>query len=250
MAADGPIGPGLRRAPRAPPGRCRGVAGQAELAQDVGQVPVDGVLAQHEPPGDVGAAQFCATPGQRRPLGAGQQLPGPVDHGSQGLLPRQRCPRPASQQREPLIQPGLQLGHRHRSQPRRGQLQGQRDAIKPSADLPHHRRGGRLICGESHSVSRGTVCQQPHRLTAPDRSRLNAVERSIDGTRYTRSPSILSGSSGSTGIDDAFASAWASGIGAEIMGGASSARTTDRGRTRSGTDGGETIRRSTPRSLS
>jgi hypothetical protein len=54
---------------------------------------------------------------------------------------------------------------------------------------------------------------------------------------------------GSTGIDDAFASAWAPGIGAEIMGGASSARTMDPGRTRSGPDGGETPRRSTPRSL-
>jgi hypothetical protein len=56
---------------------------------------------------------------------------------------------------------------------------------------------------------------------------------------------------GSTGIDDAFASAWEPGIGAEITwGGASSARTTAPGRTRSGTDGGETTRRSAPRSLS
>jgi hypothetical protein len=54
---------------------------------------------------------------------------------------------------------------------------------------------------------------------------------------------------GSTGIDDAFASAWAPGIGAEIWGGVSSARTMDPGRTRSGTDGGETPRRSAPRSL-
>jgi hypothetical protein len=53
---------------------------------------------------------------------------------------------------------------------------------------------------------------------------------------------------GSTGIDDAFASAWASAP--RSWAGASSARTTAPGRTRSGTDGGETTRRSTPRSLS
>ena len=47
---------------------------------------------------------------------------------------------------------------------------------------------------------------------------------------------------GSTGIDDAFASAWEPGIGAEIMG---------RGKfgPHHGPDGGETPRRSTPRSL-
>jgi hypothetical protein len=35
------------------PGRGRGARGQAELAEDVGQVPVDRVLAQHQPRGDV-----------------------------------------------------------------------------------------------------------------------------------------------------------------------------------------------------
>ena len=55
---------------------------------------------------------------------------------------------------------------------------------------------------------------------------------------------------GSTGIDDAFASAWEPGIGAEIMGRGKLARTTAPGRTRSGTAGGETPRRSAPRSLS
>ena len=55
---------------------------------------------------------------------------------------------------------------------------------------------------------------------------------------------------GSTGIDDAFASAWAPGIGAEIMGRGKFGPITDPGRTRSGTDGGETTPRSAPRSLS
>ena len=55
---------------------------------------------------------------------------------------------------------------------------------------------------------------------------------------------------GSTGIDDAFASAWEPGIGAEIMGRGKFGRATAPGRTRSGTAGGETTRRSIPRSLS
>ena len=39
------------------PGRGRGAGGEAELAEDVGQVPVHGVLAEHEPAGDVGVGQ-------------------------------------------------------------------------------------------------------------------------------------------------------------------------------------------------
>src|SRR5215469_7996481 len=39
------------------PGRGRGAGGQSELAQDVGQVPVDRVLAQNKPLRDVGITQ-------------------------------------------------------------------------------------------------------------------------------------------------------------------------------------------------
>ena len=35
----------------------RGAGGEAELAEDVGQVPVHGVLAEHELAGDVGVGQ-------------------------------------------------------------------------------------------------------------------------------------------------------------------------------------------------
>src|SRR5262249_39926799 len=63
---------------------------------------------------------------------------------------------------------------------------------------------------------------------------------------------------GSTGIDNAFASAWAPGIGGEIMGrgkfgppdGPLPGPGGERGRTRSGPEGGEPPRRSTPRSSS
>ena len=39
------------------PGRGRGAGGEAELAEDVGQVPVHGVLAEHELAGDAGVGQ-------------------------------------------------------------------------------------------------------------------------------------------------------------------------------------------------
>ena len=54
---------------------------------------------------------------------------------------------------------------------------------------------------------------------------------------------------GSTGIDDAFASAWGPGIGAEIIGRGKFGPHPAPGRARSGTDGEERTRRSRPRSL-
>ena len=47
-----PACPGARA-----PGRGRGAGGEAELAEDVAQVPVHGVLAEHELAGDVGVGQ-------------------------------------------------------------------------------------------------------------------------------------------------------------------------------------------------
>jgi hypothetical protein len=116
---------------------------------------------QAEPPGEGRQA------GQHRPLGAVQQLPRPVDHGPQRPLPRQARPRPAGQQGEPLIQPGIQLRGRHYPQPGRGQLQGERDAIQPSADPPHQLRG-RLVPGQDHPLGRGAVGEQPDGLAGLD----------------------------------------------------------------------------------
>jgi hypothetical protein len=55
--ADDPAGPGSHQPGAHAPGRGRRAGGQAELAQDVGQMPVDGVLAQKKPLGDVVVAQ-------------------------------------------------------------------------------------------------------------------------------------------------------------------------------------------------
>jgi hypothetical protein len=116
---------------------------------------------QAEPPGEGRQA------GQHRLLRAGQQHPGPVHHGPQRPLSRQRRRRPAGQQRESLIQPFLQLGRWHPAQPRGGQLDGQRDAIQPPADPPGH-RGSLVVLGQRHALRRRPVGQQPDRLAGPD----------------------------------------------------------------------------------
>ena len=55
-AADGPTGPGSYQPGAHPPNRGRGAGGEVELAEDVGQVPVDRVLAQEKPLGVRGQA--------------------------------------------------------------------------------------------------------------------------------------------------------------------------------------------------
>jgi hypothetical protein len=64
----------------------------------------------------------------------------PLDRRAQGLLPRQRCPAAARQQPQPVVQPRRHLLGRQRRHPRRRQLDRQRDAVQPPADLRHRRR--------------------------------------------------------------------------------------------------------------
>ena len=67
------------------------------------------------------------------------------------------------QQPEPLIEPGADLRHRQRSQPGRGELQGQRDPVQAHADR-RHRRGVGVIEGEALPVHGGALGEQLHRL--------------------------------------------------------------------------------------
>ena len=55
--AANPIRPGLNEPGAYAPGRGGGAGGEIQLAKDVGQVPVCGVLAQEKLLGDVGVAQ-------------------------------------------------------------------------------------------------------------------------------------------------------------------------------------------------
>ena len=74
----------------------------------------------------------------QRGLRVGEQVPAPGDHRPQRLVPGQRGPAAAGEQPEPVVEPGGHLGHRQRAHPGRGQLDGQRHAVEPAADL-HHR---------------------------------------------------------------------------------------------------------------
>ena len=130
--------------------------------------------------GQVEPAGEHRKPGEHLALGGVQQLPRPVDHGQQRLLARQRRARAASQQGETLVEPGVQLGHRHDSQAGSGQLDGQRNAVEPSAD-PAGNRSGSLIPGERHPVLRGAVSEQPHGLGVADRLRSVVLGWCIEG---------------------------------------------------------------------
>jgi hypothetical protein len=65
----------------------------------------------------------------QRLLGRRHQLPAPVDDGAQRLVPGQRGPAAASQQRETVIESFGQLLRGQGAQPRRGQLDGQRHPV-------------------------------------------------------------------------------------------------------------------------
>ena len=68
-------------------------------------------------------------------LGVRQQVVAPVERRPQRLLARQRAARAAGQQAEALVQPGANASHGESAHARRGQLERQRDAVEPPADL-------------------------------------------------------------------------------------------------------------------
>ena len=129
---------------------------------------------QVEPPGE------HRQTGEHLALGGVQQLPGPVDHGKQRLLARQGRARAAGQKGETLVEPGVQLGHRHDPQAGSGQLDGQRNAVEPPADAADN-RSGPLVPGERHPVLRGAVGEEPHGLGVADRLHVIVVGRRVHG---------------------------------------------------------------------
>ena len=73
--------------------------------------------------------------------GFGQQVVAPVDQRAQRLLARQRGAAAAGQQPEAVVQPRGDLLRRKHLDARGRQLDRQRDAVQPVADL---RDGGRI----------------------------------------------------------------------------------------------------------
>ena len=75
------------------------------------------------------------------PLRLVEQVVRPVDHGAQRPLAGQGSPVPAGQDAEPIVEFGLDLADRQRSEAGRGQLDRERDAVEP----PAQRRQGRHL---------------------------------------------------------------------------------------------------------
>jgi hypothetical protein len=91
---------------------------------------------------------------QRQPpqgalLAGVQQVPGPLDDREQGLVPVGSTAVAAAQQREPVLEPPVDLLDRHGAHPGRGELDRQRQAVEPADDTGHDR------LGETHARSRG-----------------------------------------------------------------------------------------------
>ena len=89
-------------------------------------------------------------------------------------MARQGRARAASQNGKALVEPGIQLGHRHHPQPGGAQLDGQRHAVQPPADAADD-RSGPLVPGERHPMLGGAVGEEPHRLRVTDRAHVIAV---------------------------------------------------------------------------
>ena len=76
-----------------------------------------------------------------------QQVVAPGDRVAHGLLPGRQVVRALGQLGQRSVQPLQQPGRRQHRQPGRGQLQGQRDPVQPTADSGHG-RAGRAVRGE------------------------------------------------------------------------------------------------------
>ena len=109
----------------------RAVDQRGEEVEDLdGRAVVDGrgALRRH-------AAGEDREPFGERALGVGQELPAPVDDGAQGAVARHRRAAAAGEDLEAIVEAPGELIGRQRAQPGGGQLEGQRLAVQPAADL-------------------------------------------------------------------------------------------------------------------
>ena len=107
---------------------------------------------------------------QRRLLGTGQQVVAPIQRGAQRLLAGRSRAGTAGQQREAVAEPSRYLSDAEHPQSSRGQLEGQRDALQPAADLGDD---GRVVLrqGELRTRLTGTIAEQLDRLRGSHVSR-------------------------------------------------------------------------------
>ena len=76
-------------------------------------------------------------PAQRPALALGEQVPRPVDDRHQGLVPVGRAAVAAAQQREPVVEPAVDVLDRHHAHLGRGQLDRQRQPVEAAYDAAY-----------------------------------------------------------------------------------------------------------------
>jgi hypothetical protein len=120
------------------------------------------------------AAGEHGQPPQQDLLGLRQEPVTPLDGRPQGLVMRQRGPRPAGQEPEPIAETVAQLLGGERAGTGCGQLDRQRDPVQTPADAGH--RGRVLRCQREGRIHQpGPVDEQPHGLGAVDRCRVQRL---------------------------------------------------------------------------
>ncbi len=146
-----------------------GVVDEGFVGQSRQQV-IHLVIRQLAYPGDRGrsaASDEHGQPPQQRPLPLAEQFPAPLDHRTQRLVPRFSSTVPSRQQPEPIAHPGGDLLDRQGTQPRRGQLDRQRQPVEGFAD-PQDRVGVDPVYLEAWLNSRGPLGEQLHSRVADD----------------------------------------------------------------------------------
>ena len=109
----------------------------------------------------VGAGQREAVvedrePAQRPALVLGEQVPRPVDDRHQGLVPVGRAAVAAAQQREPVVEPPVDVLDRHHPHLGRGQLDGQGQPVEPAYDAAY----GVVVERDARAGRRGALAEQ------------------------------------------------------------------------------------------
>ena len=132
-----------------------------------------------------GAAGEHRTGGEEPPGLLGEQVMAPGDRRPQGLLPVRQVAAAAGEQAQRVLQPGQDRLRRQQLDPRRGQLEGQRQAVQPAGDLGDRRRVP-LVDGEVRQHRGGPLGEQAHRLAPGQRFGRGTAARVRDGERRDR----------------------------------------------------------------
>ncbi len=110
----------------------------------------------------VEAADEDAEPAEEGLLRLGQQLVRPVDKRTKRLLPFLEHAGAAGEDLVAVLEPGVDIGHRQRTHPRRRQFERQRDALEAHHQF-RHRGCFALVQREGRLVRLGALDEQTNR---------------------------------------------------------------------------------------